>query len=115
MKRQAAARGIDGIWPDTRAGSRATGRRLAKELYTTDNCLEITIVDRHHGLQRCYDSWGVRSPGAATRKLDLSCMESMERTLRPVFWHQNGFVHIPLLDLYSMLVVDGRFSTLRIV
>ncbi len=49
-----------------------------------------------------------------TRKLDLSCIESRyyvntkDRRIRKE-------MNIPLLDLYSMTVVRGRFRTLRIV
>lgn len=45
---------------------------------------------------------------AGTRKLDLSCMESVVC----MSWCCNfdGVCDIPVFDLYSMTVVDGRFS-----
>ena len=57
---------------------------------------------------------GVRSAAVGTRKLDLSCIESVWQMINIMRDRDNDW-HSPLLDLYSMLVVGGRFRTLLIV
>lgn len=50
---------------------------------------------------------------AGTRKLDLSCMESAVRVSQCVSVVCRHY--IPVFDLYSMTVVDGRFRARLIV
>lgn len=49
---------------------------------------------------------------AELRKLDLSCIESARTSGMSTPTEEK---HLPLLDLYSIIVASGRFSTLRIV
>lgn len=58
---------------------------------------------------------GVRSPAAGTRKLDLSCIESSKMMHVKVTALEWKAQYVPLFDLYSIVVVAGRFRTLRIV
>lgn len=57
---------------------------------------------------------GVRSTGVV-RKLDLSCMESVYMINSIDREAQLFLLNAPLLDLYSMIVVKGKFNARRIV
>ena len=68
------------MWLHSRGSNKATGRRLTRWLYKYDCRLprynyRVDTPQAH----RDYVNWGVRSfsPGATTRKLDLSCIESL--------------------------------------
>lgn len=57
----------------------------------------------------------MRSPAAGTRKLDLSCIESSKMIHVKVTGLAWKAQYAPLFDLYSIVVVAGKFRTLRIV